>query len=689
MSSETENKLNSLENEAENNVQNEVINDVADNNSEKSVATELNEEIVPELISAEEQEIIPLEPETLVVIEPEPVIAEEKVETEAEELIFEKHDDIIISEEEISELTAADFTALNKDEILEKLRYFIHDTDVEESRKDIESLKNQYYKNLKQEHEKLKQDLKNTTGDDVEVEMPKDATEDYLKELMADYKHKKTEHAHRQEEEKVKNLKLKEDIIEKIKGLANSEESLNKTFAEFKLLQQSWINIGPVPNTDASNLWKSYQLQIERFYDLVKINKELRDLDFKRNLEQKIEICEKAEELLLLTDIIAAYKQLQEYHDLWKEMGPVPNDKREEIWDRFSSASKKIRQSYQDHFEKLKEERTANYEQKLILCEKAESILTDENPTNGKEWTDLSEKVLELQKIWKTIGMVPSNVNSEVYERFRTACNKFFDAKKEFFGVINDELSTNLQKKIELCVNAESIKDSTEWKKSTEIFLDLQKKWKEIGAVPKKNSDQVWKRFRAACDYFFNAKSSFYSNIDSEQKENLIKKEELIAEVIAFVPGSNQADNISKAKEFQSRWTEIGFVASSQKDRLYAEFRGAINELFSKLNLNRNSLEISNFNNKVESMKDSGSANGLSRERSRILQRIQELNSEILQIENNMGFFSSGSESIIKDFQKKIDKSQEEIKTLKEKKKAIDLAERELKKKDSENEQTN
>ncbi|MDD3687421.1 MAG: DUF349 domain-containing protein, partial [Bacteroidales bacterium] len=261
-----------------------------------------------------------------------------------------------------------------------------------------------------------------------------------------------------------------------------------------------------------------------------------------------------------------------------------------------------------------------------------------------------------------------------------------FDAKKEFFGAINDELSTNLQKKIELCVHAESIKDSNEWKKTTEIFLDLQKKWKEIGAVPKKNSDQVWKRFRAACDHFFNAKSAFYSNIDSEQKENLKKKEDLIAEVKAFVPTDNQNDNISKVKEFQTRWTEIGFVASSQKDRLYAEFRGAVNDIFNKLNLNRNSLELSNFNSKVESMKDSGSANGLAKERSRVLQRIQELNSEILQIENNMGFFSSGSESIIRDFKKKIEKAQEEIKTLKEKKKSIDLAERELKKKEENNE---
>ncbi len=696
MSIEMENKLISLENEAENNVQNEINNEVTEVISENSSVTEQEMEANLEENSTEQEEIIVEEPENLtdnnektevteIPAEPEIVADPETVQ---EEVIFEKHEDII-SDEELVELTATDYTALTKDEILEKLKNLIHETDVEDSRKEIEALKNQYYKNLKLEHDRIKQELKDVTGDEAEVEMPKDDTEEYLKELMADYKQKKYEHAQKQEHEKLHNLKLKEAIIEKIKGLANSEESLNKTFIEFKNLQQEWQSIGPVPNTDANNLWKGYQLQIERFYDLVKINKELRDLDFKRNLEQKVELCEKAEELLLITDVVAAYKQLQEYHELWKELGPVPSDKREEVWDRFSMTSKKIRQAYQDHFEKLKEERSANYEQKVILCQKAEAILTENNPQNGKDWTDLSEQVLEFQKIWKTIGMVPSAVNNEIYEQFRAACNKFFDAKKEFFGVINDELNTNLQKKIELCVNAELLKDNTEWKKSTEAFLDMQRKWKEIGAVPKKNSDQIWKRFRAACDHFFNAKSSFYSNIDVEQKDNLKKKEDLILEIKAFVPSENQSDNISHVKDFQSRWTEIGFVASSQKDRLYAEFRAAINDVFGKLNLNRNSLEISNFNSRVETMKDSGSPDSLSRERSKVLQRIQELNTEILQIENNMGFFSSGSESIIKEFSKKIERAQEEIKTLKEKKKSIDLAERELKKKEENNDQAN
>lgn len=668
MSSELENKQEGLAKEGNNSdveakiVENEVQNketDVLDSNEKEVKESDIN--------SAEVEKS---------------EIANSDTEKENEEDIFTD-----ITDEDSNEDEEEDFSELSKEEILEKLRLLIHESEIDKSRKSIETLKSQYYKLQKSEYDKIKKDLKEKAGDDVEFKMPKDPTEDYLKELMVDYKKKKAEFATSQDKKKEDNLQKKLDIIEKIKGLANSEESLNKTFNEFKDLQQEWLEIGNVPASEATNLWKNYQLQIERFYDLVRINKELRDLDFKKNLEQKLELCEKAEELLLETDAVASYKNLQELHNLWKELGPVPADKREEIWDRFSLASKKIRQAYQEHFEKLKDERKANYEQKLVLCEKAEAIANAESPNNGKEWGEQTEKVLELQKIWKTIGMVPKEVNTEVYERFRAACNRFFNAKKEFFETINEELNGNYQRKLELCVSAESLQDSTDWKKSTEAFFDLQKRWKEIGPAPKKHSDQVWKRFRAACDKFFNAKSDFYSNIDKEHKENLIKKETLIKEIQEFKPGKEQAENINSIKEFQKRWTEIGYVANKHKDRLYTEYRSAVNDIYEKLNLNKNALDISNFNSKIEVLKETGEANGLKKERSRILKRIQDLNLEINQYENNMGFFSSGSDSILKDFEKKINKAKTEIKTLKEKKKSIDLAERELKKKDSNDEQ--
>ncbi len=672
MNSELENKQISLE--------------IEDKNNEIVPAIEETEEIIESIISKDTTE----DEETTEEIK--------KIdETPIEQVSDVKNTDALVTEEDIfSEInpdnddasdTTTDFSELSKEEILVKLKELIHEGDIELTRKQIDILKSQYYKTQKAEFEKLKSEIIGNAGEDINYEIPKDPTEDYLKELMTDYKKKKTEHAVKQELEKEKHFDRKNEIIEKIKGLANGEESVNKTFAEFKELQQEWLKIGLVPASKATSLWKNYQLQIERFYDLVRINKELRDLDFKKNLEHKINLCEKAEELLLETDAVASYKSLQELHDLWKELGPVPADKREEIWDRFSIASKKIRQTYQDYFEKLKEERKVNYEQKLILCEKAEAIADAETPSTGKEWGNQTEKILELQKIWKTIGMVPKEVNAEVYEIFRAACNRFFNTKKEFFEIINEELNLNYQKKLEFCVTAESLQDSTDWKKTTEIYLNLQRKWKEVGPAPKKYSDQVWKRFRLACDKFFNAKSEFFSNIDKEHKINLDKKEDLIKEIKEFVPKENQSDNINSIKSFQTRWTQIGYVANFQKDRLYNEFREVINEIYEKLNLSKNSLDVSNFNSKVEILKETGEIEGLQRERSKILRRIQELNLEINQYENNMGFFSSGSDSILKDFEKKINKAKEEIKTLKEKKKSIDLAEREIKKKDTTDEQ--
>jgi hypothetical protein len=306
-------------------------------------------------------------------------------------------------------------------------------------------------------------------------------------------------------------------------------------------------------------------------------------------------------------------------------------------------------------------------------------FFSDILPQNGKDWVVASQKVLELQALWKTIGMVPTAVNTEIYERFRASCNKFFELKKEYFDRMNSDLEENLRKKTELCVTAESLQDSTDWKKTTEMFYDLQRKWKEIGPAPKKHSDQIWGRFRAACNKFFDAKSQFYSNIEAEHQMNLEKKENLISEVKAYVPVEDQAQNVEKIKEFRTRWNEIGYVASADKDRLYKEFKEAVDKIFATINLNRNDLELSAFNTQIEMIKESGEVSALQKERSAIVHKIQDLTVEIAQIENNLGFFSSGSDSIVKEFKKKIEKIKNEIAVLKDKKKAIDIAERELK----------
>ena len=641
------NTENSIENEMK---ETQVVSDV-----EQTVVAENETANVPEEVAADlVQEEIPAEPEIVAHEEPVKAIEEEEVKEE-------------------------DFAALTKEEILEKIRYYVHDAEKEDCKKEIDILRKLYYDRQREEFENIKRELREKAGENAEIERPKDPTEDYFKELIDEYHKQRAERLRHIEEAKEKNYEQKLAIIEKIKQLGNSE-SVAQSYNDFKALQTEWMSIGQVPAEKNKELWENYQMHVSNYYNLLKINRELRELDFKKNLEQKIALCEKMEELLLEPNILTAYRKSIELFKEWKEIGPVPNDKREEIWDRFNEVRTKIYNSFQEHNEKQKAEREANYEQKILLCEKIEAMVADDAlPKSGKDWVVASQKVLELQALWKTIGMVPTSVNTEIYERFRSSCNKFFDLKKEYFDRMNSDLEENLRKKIELCETAESLQDSTDWKKTTELFYDLQKKWKEIGPAPKKHSDQIWGRFRAACNKFFDAKSQFYSNIEAEHQMNLEKKENLITEVNAYVPVEDQAQNIEKIKEFRTRWNEIGYVASSDKDRLYNEFKEAINKIFTTVNLNRNDLEISTFTSQVELLKDSGEVSALQKERSAIVRKMQDLTVEIAQIENNLGFFSSGSDSIVNEFKKKIEKIKNEIAVLKEKKKAIDLAEREMK----------
>jgi len=460
--------------------------------------------------------------------------------------------------------------------------------------------------------------------------------------------------------------------------LANGEESLNKTFSEFKELQKKWTEIGPVPSASSNTLWNNYQLQIERFYDFIKINKELRDLDLKKNLEMKLELCEKTEDLLLESDVRKAYKILQEYHESWKEVGPVDLDKKEEIWNRFSEATKKIRKSYQDYFINIRKEHENNYKQKQALCEKVEEINNLDTPKNRKQWVDTSKEILELQKVWKTIGMVPKEVNEEIYQRFRSACNRFFEEKKEFFNVINEELNKNLQQKIDICVQAESAKDNQDWKKTAELFFDLQKKWKAIGTVPGKQSDIVWKRFRKACDHFFNAKESFFGDLVKEQDDNAKKKEELIEKINNFEPLEAQTENIKKIKELQNEWIKIGMVPRKLKDKLQDSYRDSISKLYDKLNLSKKHIDSQNYKTRIEVYKTTEDSKQLNIEKSKIQTKIKAIEDDIRLWENNMNFFSGGAKSLVSDFNDKISKAKEEITVLKNRIKMIDLAEREI-----------
>ena len=641
-------------------------NSIENENTETQVVSEVEQNAQP--TEANVEETVAVNNTDTMPEEQVPVIPED-VEPEIAEPV----------EPEEKEVTEEDFASLNKDEILEKIRYYVHDSEKDDCKKEIDILRKLYYDRQREERDALKRELKEKAGEGVEIEMPKDPTEDYFKELIEDYHKQRAERLRRQEEIKEKNYEQKLAIIEKIKQLGTSE-SVSQSYNDFKNLQKEWMEIGQVPADKHKELWENYRMHVSNYYTLLKINSELRELDYKKNLEQKIALCERMEELLLEPNTLTAYRKSIELFNEWKEVGPVPNDKREEIWDRFNEVRTKIYNNFKEYNEKQKSEREQNYEQKVLLCERIEAMVADEAlPTSGKDWLVAGQKVLELQALWKTIGMVPTAVNNEIYERFRASCNKFFDRKKEFFDRMNSDLEENLRKKTELCVTAESLQDSTDWKKTTEMFYDLQKKWKEIGPAPKKHSDQIWGRFRAACNKFFDAKSQFYSNIEAEHQMNLEKKENLISEVKAYTPVEDQTQNIEKIKEFRTRWNEIGYVATSEKDRLYNEFKEAINKIFSTINLNRNDIEISTFTSQVEMMKEAGETSALQKERAAIVRKIQDLTVEIAQIENNLGFFSSGSDSIVQEFNKKIQKIKNEISVLKEKKKAIDIAERELK----------
>ncbi len=439
-------------------------------------------------------------------------------------------------------------------------------------------------------------------------------------------------------------------------------------------MQKQFLEIGPVPQASLNDLWNNYHHHVQTFYDFVKISKELRDLDLKKNLEAKISLCEQAEELLLEPSVVLAFKKLQKLHEQWREVGPVPRENQNEIWERFKEATSKINKKHQEHFESIKEQQKKNLDAKIEICEKAEE-LANQNPKSVKEWNKLSKELIELQKIWKTIGFATKKDNNKVFERFRNACDIFFNKKREFFKEIKEVQLNNLQQKTELCLQAESLKESTDWKKTTEDLINLQKRWKQIGPVPRKNSNEIWKRFRAACDYFFEQKSNYFASVDNSYDENLKAKEALIAEVEAFEFSENMEENLNALKEFQRRWTEIGFVPLKVKDEVQKRFRTAIKKHFDKLNSQEGRNKMMHFQSKLEEAKaNPRSLSKLRQNRERMFNRMRQLENDLTVWENNIGFFAKtkNAEAMLEEVKRKIERAKEEIAELNEKIKLID-----------------
>lgn len=604
------------------------------------------------------------------------VKAEAKTETSSSESEIKDEPEVSSDEKNPadSKLERILHIQLSKEELIERLNQVLHNYAPHQIKDEVEAIKSAFYKKRHAETEDLKKRFIESGELEENFTAPSDSLETELKSLLNEYRTKRAEYNRRLEDEKETNYQAKLDVIKSIKELINSQESLNETFHDFRKLQHHWHEIGIVPQNRLRDLWETYNYTIEKFYNYIRINKELRDLDLKKNLELKIGLCEKAETLLLEPTIVKAFKTLQKLHDQWREIGPVPLDKKDELWARFKEATTKINKRHQEYFEGLKEQLKKNLEAKNELCEKAES-LTQLQLQSPKVWEVKSNELIELQQIWKTIGFAPKKDNNLIYDRFRAACDSFFNRKREFFKSFKKEQQDNLQLKTELCIQAEAMKDSTDWKHTTDEFIKIQKKWKQIGPVPRKYSDSVWKRFRTECDAFFEKKSHFFKHIDSEHDKNLELKEKLITEVKEYTLGEIVDDSFKQLQEFQKQWNEVGHVPIADKDRINQEFRKEINKHFDGLNLDEFSKNLQKFRNRLENIKGSDVfMDKLITERNRIISKLKQLESDITTWENNIGFFakSKKSEALVRDFQSKIDNGKENIKLFNKKLDMID-----------------
>lgn len=481
------------------------------------------------------------------------------------------------------------------------------------------------------------------------------------------FKDKKAAYLEKIEKEKQKNLEDKKGIIEGLRELVESETNLKVLNDKFKELQDKWKEIGPVPQSESNNLWQNYHFYVEKFFDIRRINKELRSLDLKKNLEQKIKLCETAESLLLQDSVNQSFKALQQLHEEWKEIGPVPEDKKDEIWERFKNASDQINQARREYYDKLFEEQQNNYNAKVVLCEQAEELTAGKTVESVKENNEIADKLTELLKMWKTIGPAPVKLNDEVWERFKSTLDKFFTAKKEYFQQVKDEQMQNYNQKLNLAIQAEGIASRTDWKNATDEILNLQQEWKAIGTVPRKYSEQVWKRFRAACDKFFAAKADYFSNIKEIEADNLKKKEELIEKIMNHEFGDDRAANLDVIKDYQRQWTEIGFVPKKDKDRIYTAYREALDKRFAELKMNSDDVRRSSFRNRIDNILSNPNADRLlDKEKKFLTNKLQQLKDDINLWENNLGFFanSKNADLLKQEFTKKVENAKKEVKEL-------------------------
>ena len=566
-----------------------------------------------------------------------------------------------------------DFSNCNKLELIEILEETVQDADVVKIKDKVVAVKSNFLRICREERDKEMEQFILDGGDAESYEHVEDPLEIRFKAAFNIFRNNKQKYNEALEAQKLVNLQQKRAILDELQQLINSEETLKKTYDEFRALQDRWKEIGQVPATEITNIWNNYNFWVEKFYDKVKINRELRDLDLKKNLEAKIELCEKTEALIEEKSVTKAFKLLQKYHDEWKEIGPVPQDKKDEIWDRFKNATDRINQVRREHYSKIQEEQQGNYDAKAAICEKIEELLNDSINSIGA-WQKKSNDVNELFKLWKTIGPAQKKLNDEIWSRFKGSMDAFFNNKKEFFSRLKEQQLENYNKKLQLCIEAEALADSKEWKKATDRIKKLQEEWKTIGPVPKRHSDKIWKRFRSACDAFFTSKSEHFSGVKGVEEENLRLKKELLERIKAYELKKERSENMEAIKAFQREWMAIGYVPVKQKAALQDEYRKAIDALFDKMKINENELSTAEYRNMVEGLKeDPESRDKVRRERNILTNKITKLREEIVVLENNIGFFSNSKQSEIlrAEYEKKISRAKNDVKVLEAKLKIL------------------
>ncbi len=563
----------------------------------------------------------------------------------------------------------------NKKEVLERIREIAHGEEAPQ-KDEVDYLKTVFYKLHIAEREARLKEYIDGGGDPEQYQITPDPDEEAFKAEMGVIKEKRQQQLRELEQEKQQNLERKLAIIEKIKTMITSPEEANKSYKEFKTLQEEWRDIKNVPAERANELWRNYQLYVEQFYDLLKLNSEAREYDFKKNLEAKTRLCEAAEKLAEEPDVISAFHQLQKLHQEYRETGPVARELREEIWQRFKAASTVINKRHQQHFEDLRAKEEENLTRKTELCEKVEAICAEENKGSG-DWERHTKQIMELQTEWKTIGFAPQKMNVKIFERFRSACDDFFGRKAQYFRSLKDTFKENADKKRALVEKAKELQDSTDWKSTSDKLINLQREWKTIGMVPKKLGDQLWEEFLAACNKFFEARNAAGANNRSDERENLEKKRSIIEQLKAAV--EEAGDNLQqRVQQLVEEYQQVGHVPFKEKDKLYEEYHAVLDKLYKELNISVAKRRLSKFKDNLKQVAERGE-NALDNERARLMRQYEQLKQEVQTYENNLGFLNASSKkgnSLIDEMNRKVQKLKDEVQLVRDKIKAIDAENR-------------